>query len=164
MFRFLVVFETSSSFYSEKRSLNILPEITFSSKLDKQERNELILSCYKRKRGNELDFLIHREQREATSTGSLKKNLTLKILSKCWFGDRFISLRWEATSGRKENSITKKILENSVWIRRWTEVYQQCVLVFICISHASVTCFVSSWSRFEAEKWNKREAVQAELN
>lgn len=73
MFRFLVIFETSVV-----SSLNILPEIRFSSKLDKQERNELILSCYKRKRGNELNFLIHREQKEATSTGSLKKILTLK--------------------------------------------------------------------------------------
>lgn len=82
MFRFLVIFETSGSFCSEKRSLNILPEITitFSSKLDKQEGNELILSCYKRKRGNELNFRIHREHREATSTGSLKKILTLKSI------------------------------------------------------------------------------------
>lgn len=52
--------------------------MTFASKLDKQERNELILSCYKRKRDNELNFLIHREQREATSTGSLKKKIDLE--------------------------------------------------------------------------------------
>lgn len=58
--------------------MNTLPEMTFASKLDKQERNELILSCYKRKRGNELNFLIHREQREATSTGSLKKKIDLE--------------------------------------------------------------------------------------
>lgn len=54
--------------------------MTFVSNLDKQERNELILSCYERKRGNELNFLIHREQREATSTGSLKKILALKSI------------------------------------------------------------------------------------
>ena len=71
---------TGGSFYPEKRSLNTLPEMTFVSNLDKQERNEFILSCYKRKRGNELNFLIHREQREATSTGSLKKILALKSI------------------------------------------------------------------------------------
>lgn len=145
--------------------------MTFASKLDKQERNELILSCYKRKRGNELNFLIHREQREATSTGSLKKNWPwrVSILSKCWFGDRFIiSLPWEATRGRKANSwLDNKENTGEFSVdKTMDKVYQQCVLVFICISHASrsVTCFVSSWSRFEAEIWNKREAVQAGLN
>ena len=56
------------------------------------------------------------------------------ILSKCWFGDRFIiSLRWEATRGRKANSTTKKILENLVWIRRWTRCTSNvfwCLFVF----------------------------------
>lgn len=58
----------------------------------------------------------------------------MSILSKCWFGDRFIiSLRWEATRGRKANSTTKKILENLVWIRRWTRCTSNvfwCLFVF----------------------------------
>lgn len=158
---------TGGSFYPEKRSLNTLPEMTFASNLDKQERNELILSCYKRKRGNELNFLIHREQREATSTGSLKKILTLKSV----YSFKML-IRWPFyylpavggyawTEGKLDNK--ENTGEFSV-DKTMDKVYQQCVLVFICISHASVTCFVSSWSRFEAKKWNKREAVQAGLN